>query len=115
MPPGPLSRHLLCVGVTRFSDGLSFLLDREPIRFVNRGDTKRITAQRGDTWYGLAAEYLKPIPNAEQLFWAICDFQPTPVIDPTVDPVPGAIIYVPSADFIIANYFTDSRRDQDQI
>lgn len=115
MPPGPLSRHLLCVGVTRFSDGLSFLLDREPIRFVSRSDTKRITVQRGDTWYGLAAEHLKPIPNAEQLFWAICDFQPTPIIDSTIDPVPGTLVYVPSADFIIANYFTDSRRDQDQI
>lgn len=115
MPPGPLSRHLLCVGVTRFSDGLSYLLDREPIRYVNRGDNKRVQAKRGDTWYSLAAEHLVPIPNAEQLFWVICDFQPDPILDPTIAPTPGTIYYIPSPDFVTANYFSDARRDQDQL
>lgn len=115
MPPGPLSRHLLCVGVTRFSDGLSYLLDREPVRFVNRSDTQRVQAKRGDTWYSLAGEHLIPIPNAEQLFWAVCDFQPTPILDPTIDPTPGSIVYIPSTEFILSNYFSDSRRDQEQV
>ncbi len=110
-----LSRHFLCVGVTRIDDGLTFLLDREPIRFQTRKDTKRIIAREGDTWYSLASEHFQSIPNGEQLFWVICDFQPVPVIDATEDPIAGSIVYIPAEDFVIANYFVESRRDQNEI
>lgn len=109
------SRHFLCVGVTRIDDGLTFLLDREPVRFQVHKDTKRIVAREGDTWYSLASEHFPSIPNGEQLFWAICDFQPVPVIDSTIDPIAGTLVYIPAEDFVIANYFGESRRDQNEI
>ncbi len=115
MSVGSLSRHFLVTGVTRINDGLTFLLDREPVRFQPRRDNRRVIARAGDTWHSLAAQHLKSIPNAEQLFWVICDYQPTPVVDCTMDPVAGEVIVIPSEDFVMSAYFTDSRRDQDVI
>lgn len=115
MAVGSLSRHFLVTGVTRVNDGLTFLLDREPLRFRIRKDNKRVIARGGDTWQGLAAQHLKSIPNAEQLFWVICDYQPTPIVDSTVDPEPGTIIFIPAEDFVMSEYFSDARRDNDEI
>lgn len=115
MAAGSLSRHFLVTGVTRISDGLTFLLDREPVRFQPRRDNRRVIARAGDTWQSLASQYLKAISNAEQLFWVICDYQPTPIVDCTTDPVPGSIVVIPSEDFVMSTYFNDSRRDQDVI
>jgi hypothetical protein len=109
------SRHFLCTGVTRVNDGLTFLFDREPVYFQPRKDNRRIVARSGDTWYSLAAEYFPSTPEGEQLFWVICDYQPVPVLDATVDPEPGTVIYVPAEDFVSATYFADSRRDQNII
>ncbi len=105
------SRHYLCVGVTRIDDGLTFLLDRDPIRFQPSKDNKRVVAREGDTWQSLASEHFTGINNGEELFWAICDYQPVPVLDSTVDPVAGTTVYIPSEDFLLANYFSESRRD----
>lgn len=115
MAAGSLSRHFLVIGVTRITDGLTFLLDREPIRFRVRKDNKRVIARGGDTWQGLAAQHLKAVPNAEQLFWVICDYQPTPIVDSTIDPEPGTIIHIPAVDFVMSAYFNDSQRDNDLI
>ena len=115
MPPGPLSRHLLSVGVSRVTDGLTFLLDPEPFRFVNRSDNRRVVVEAGDTWQGLAQEHLRPINNANELWWVICFFQPEPVLDPTVPPTPGTVVYIPSPEFVTSDWFADSRRDDYEI
>jgi hypothetical protein len=109
------SRYLMTLGATRVSDGLTYLLDREPLRFQPRSDNKRVVARAGDTWWSLASEHLAALTNPEQLFWVICDYQPMPVLDSTVDPTPGTIVYIPDEDFVMSYYFADSRREQDTI
>lgn len=105
----------MTLGATRISDGLTFMLDREPLYFQPRSDNKRIVAEKGDTWWSLAAKHLSALRNPEQFFWVLCDYQPTPILDPTVDPTPGAIVFIPDEDFFMSTYFADSRRDQDTI
>lgn len=112
MPPGTNSRHLLSIGVSRVTDGLTYLLDREPFRFVNRSDTRRVMANGGDTWQSLAAQHLRSIDNAEELWWVLADFQPEPVIDPTEAIEAGTIIFVPNEEFILSEIFADARRDE---
>lgn len=115
MPPGLQSRHTLTTGVTRVADGLTYLLDREPFRFVARSDTRRVIAQEGDTWQTLAATHLGPIVGAEHLWWVIPDFQPDAVVDPTTALRPGSIIYIPSPEFVLSELFSDVRRDEVEI
>lgn len=112
MPPGTNSRHLLTTGVTRIEDGLTFLLDREPFRFVNREDNKRVTVRGGDTWQSLAVEHMGSIERAEELWWVLADFQPDPIVDPTEALEAGKIIFVPSEDFVLSTVFADVRRDE---
>jgi hypothetical protein len=100
------------VGVSRITDGQTYLLDREPFRFVNRGDNKRVIAKGGDTWQSLAAEHLQPINNAEELWWVLADFQPDPIVDPTEALEAGRVIFIPSSDFVLSEIFADARRDE---
>ena len=111
MPPGIGSRHLQTLTVTRTTDGQAYLLDREPIRYVDRADNKRIIAQQSDTWQSLAANYLEPLPNPDNFYWVICDFQPDPIIDPTIQPTPGTIVYIPAPEYVLGNYWSPSRED----
>lgn len=111
MPPTGFSRHLLTISVARIEDGLEYLLDREPFRFVNRGDNKRVIAAGTDTWHSLAFQHLAPIANAADLWWLIADFQPEPVVDPTILPVPGSTVYIPSTEFVLSTIFSENNAD----
>jgi hypothetical protein len=111
MPPGPNSRHLIAPMVTRVDDGLTFVLDREPFRFVPRPDNRRVVVEEGETWHNLAATHLQPISRAQDLWWVICDFQPTPVLDPTQQPIPGSVVFIPSPEFVQGTILSDSRAE----
>lgn len=50
----------------------------------------------GDTLHSLAATYFAGMPNPETLWWIIADYQPEPIIDPTISLTPGDIIVIPS-------------------
>lgn len=109
------SRYFMTLGATRIGDGLTFMLDREPLYFQPRSDNKRVVAQANDTWWSLASTHLTALSNPEQFYWAICDYQPNPILDATVNPTPGTIIFIPDADYLMSVYFADSRRDEDAI
>lgn len=50
----------------------------------------------GDTLWTLAAQYFDGMPYSHTLWWAIADYQPDPIIDPTVQLEPGELIVIPS-------------------
>lgn len=52
--------------------------------------------EAGDTLHGLAAGYYNGMPNPATLWWVIADYQPVPIIDPTVVLTPGDLIIIPS-------------------
>lgn len=86
--------------VLSFTDPVSssLLLEmRTPYGY--RDDSTNIAhrAVEGDTWWTIAARYYRSISSrASGLWWAVKDYQPTPVTDPTLSIRPGALIIVMS-------------------
>lgn len=98
----PDSRY---VNVEHLADtaGRIYTADRIPFRFTQRDDSILHIAQAGESWWGLAQKYYFEISDRPSgLWWVICDFQPQPVVDPTLIIQPGSEVVVPSA-FTVRN------------
>ena len=95
MPPLAGSRYSFCQG---FQDeqGRWMLTDREPYRFHEHADTRGHVVAQGNTLFELAGRYFAPLPRACGYWWAIADFQPVPIVDPTLALEPGTRIFIPS-------------------
>lgn len=103
------SRYRYCDEV-RDEQDRNYLLEREPFRYMDEPDNIYHTAQDGDTWWGLAHVYFQGIPRACGLWWVIADFQPTPVLDPTLCLKAGTTIIVPSMRTLRMQVFDNQRR-----
>ena len=77
-------------------EGRSYVGEREPFRFRELPDTRTHIVVEGDTLFTLAGRYLAPLPRACGFWWAIADFQPDPVFDPTLELERGRALFVPS-------------------
>lgn len=109
-PVSKYSRNLFCTGQLD-ANGNLFISERVPFRFIELDDTTEYTANAGDTWASLAFAYYGSIEDAASLLWnVIPDFQPVPIVDPTINIVPGAIIYIPSLQTVETLIFAESRR-----
>ncbi|MCP4573341.1 MAG: hypothetical protein GY838_13380 [bacterium] len=93
----PESRYYSSETYTAWN-GLVLLGEYEPYRYADRDDNIVHTATEGDTWFTLAQMYYWMISTrACGLWWIACDFQPVPVVDPTLAIPGGKIILLPSA------------------
>lgn len=111
MPPGSASRYLGSVGA--YDDaGAMYLADREPYRYAPKlqGVIRHVVAE-GDSLPGIAYRYyagLQGVGGAdsvwgpEHLWWLIAEFQPVPILDPTLGVTPGSVLYVPPPAAVIA-------------
>ncbi len=95
MPPRVGSRHSFALGV-RDAGGVLHLTEREPYRFRAHTDNRVHVVVQGDTLWGLAGRYFAPLPRACGFWWAIADFQPDPVVDPTLLLEPGRRMFIPT-------------------
>jgi hypothetical protein len=95
VPPRVGSRYGFSLGV-RDDVGLLQLTDREPYRFRAHADNRVHMAVQGDTFWDLAGRYFAPLPRACGYWWAVADFQPDPVVDPTLVLEPGRRVFIPS-------------------
>ena len=84
MAPRTGSRHLFALGVPD-ELGRRFLSEREPYRFKEHTDTRVHVVAQGDTLEGLAGRYFAPLPRACGFWWVLADFQPDPIVDPTLE------------------------------
>jgi hypothetical protein len=74
-----------------------YLPDREPFGYRDRPDNLVHLVSRGDDWSSIAEKYYYEVSTrACGLWWILCDFQPQPVIDPTLELAPGLEVIVPS-------------------
>jgi hypothetical protein len=90
------SRYYASQPYTAWS-GYTLLEEYQPFRYVARDDNIVHEAQAGDTWWNLAQLYYQDISDrAAGLWWAIVDFQPEPVVDPTLEIPPSKLIIIPS-------------------
>jgi len=108
MPPGASSRYIFTQGVIEGDD--TFLTDRVPFRYRDLDDNRIHIAKAGDTFDGLAGFYFRGMPRACGFWWAIADFQPIPVVDPTVAIEPGTRIVIPSVRVLTTVILGERRR-----
>lgn len=95
MPPAVGSRYSFCLGVRDDSDRL-YLTERDPYRYHPHTDNRVHVVVKGDTLFNLAGRYFAPLPRACGFWWAIADYQPQPIIDPTLELEIGLQLYIPS-------------------
>jgi hypothetical protein len=95
MPPRVGSRFAGSLGL-RDENGQLFLTEREPFGYRDYPDNRTHTARQGDTLFGIAGRYFAPLPRACGYWWAIADFQPEPIVDPTLELPIGSELVVPA-------------------
>jgi len=93
------SRYRYCQQLTD-ENGVAYLSEREPLKYEKQSDNRFHTVMEGDTWWGLAHRYFSSFQNKSRLWWIIAEFQPTPVIDPTLKLVAGSVVVVPSERYV---------------
>ena len=109
MPPKTGSRYMFCLGV-RDAQGRRFLTEREPYGFHKHEDTRLHLVVEGDSLWGLAGRYFAPLPRACGFWWAIADFQPDPIIDPTLKLQLGRQLFIPSLRVLTDVILSEQRR-----
>lgn len=109
MPPYVGSRYSLCSA--RIDEaGRVLFNEREPYRFTRHADTREHVVKQGETLFGLAGAYFSALPRGCGYWWAIAEFQPDPILDPTLALEPGRKLYIPSARVLTDIILGESRR-----
>lgn len=109
MPPRRFSRYSFTTATLDENDVL-YLHEPEPFGFTTLRDTRvHVVEEPQDIWT-LAARYFRGLPRPAGLWWIIADFQPDPIIDPTLRLQAGTVLYIPSIRTVLENVFSDSRR-----
>jgi len=95
MGPRARSRYLISTA-SRDETGRMVLSDREPHRFAEFPDNRSHSVVLGDTLFHLAGRYFAPLSRACGFWWVIADFQPDPIVDPTLELELGRVLVIPS-------------------
>lgn len=100
MQRSPESRYFAAEEYTAWN-GTILLSEAVPFRYVERDDNIVHQAVEGDSWFTLAEMYYWMLSHrAAGLYWIGCDFQPEPVVDPTLAIQGGKTIILPSASVV---------------
>lgn len=103
------SRYQFCTVLG--GDGQTAHLDeREPFRFRDESDNRFYTTKEGDTWWGLAWRFFTGFPNRSLLWWLLCEYQPEPVVDPTIVIPAGTTVVIPSERLLRTKVFSPENR-----
>ena len=109
MPPQFGSRYGFCLGVLD-AHSRRMLTEREPYAYRPFPDNRAHRVVDGDTLFNLAGRYFAPLPRACGYWWAIADFQPDPIIDPTLALAAGQTIVIPATRVLTDVILAESRR-----
>lgn len=100
----------------RFSDietdaaGRRFLGERARFTYRDLPDNRIHTVSAGQKLHHVAQLYFGQMPRAGNLWWVIADFQPEPIMDPTIELEAGRALVVPSMRVVEEFIFASSRR-----
>lgn len=110
MAPRRFSRYTFANGYVDDEDGAFMLEDAIPFEYVEREDNRHHEVREGDNLQSLAGSYFPSFERPDGLWWVIADFQPDPIIDPTVKLSVGSIVVIPSERFVLEEVFDEARR-----
>ena len=74
------------------------------------GENGVVRVAQGDTLEGLAGRYFAPLPRACGFWWVLADFQPDPIVDPTLELDVGRRLVVPSLRVLTDVILSEQRR-----
>ncbi len=109
MAPRTGSRHSFALGV-RDELAQLFLTEREPYRFREHTDTRVHIVAQDELLFDLAGRYFAPLPRACGFWWVLADFQPDPIVDPTLELEVGRRLLVPSLRVLTDVILSEQRR-----
>ena len=109
MAPRAGSRHSFALGL-RDEEARLFLSEREPYRYREHPDTRVHVVAQGDSLFDLAGRYFAVLPRGCGFWWAIADFQPDPIVDPTLELEVGRRVFVPSLRVLTDVILGEQRR-----
>ncbi len=110
MPPRRWSRFTFCTAL-KDADGTLFLTDPEPFGYQLFTDNRLHVVKEGESLFTLAGRYFAPLPRPAGLWWVLADFQPEPILDPTLALTPGTTLVVPSLRTVQEEIFNERRRE----
>ena len=110
MPPRRWSRFTFCTAL-QDDDGILFLTEREPFGYQPFTDNRLHVVKEGESLFTLAGRYFAPLPRPAGLWWVLADFQPEPILDPTLALTPGTTLVVPSLRTVQEEIFNEHRRE----
>ena len=105
----PRSRYQYCIA-QRDTDGNLYLDEREPFRHRDEPDNSFHVVVDGDTLWGLAHRYFSGMRRPAGLWWIIAEYQPEPIVDPTIRLLVGETIIIPSQRLVKTEIFSEDRR-----
>ncbi len=109
MPPQLRSRYVF-TKIVIDDQGKSHLTEREPFRFREFSDNQFYTAKDGDTLFNVAGRFFRPLERAAGFWWAIADFQPDPIVDPTLRLELGRVLIIPSVSVLLNEILGEDQR-----
>lgn len=108
------SRYTFCEARTD-ENGRLFLDERAPYRYRVLSDNSIHLVKEGETIWSIAGQHFRPHPRAAGLWWAVADFQPNPIHDPTIQLVPGSILVLPSLRTVLEDMLGEARRSESRL
>ena len=103
---------------TTYTDtaGARFLTEPPLIPYVDSLDNKVHTVTGGESLQDIAHKYFGDFGSdtfpAAALWYIVAQFQPTPIIDPTLRLPAGLRLYIPSKAYVASRVFDKSRRNK---
>jgi hypothetical protein len=110
MPPKIYSRHEFTGSILDSADR-RLLTDRVPYRYANRIDDTAHVVSAGESLFSIAGRYFGSISDrGAGLWWIIADYQPDPILDPTLRLQEGSTLFIPSTRTVLDEILNPKRR-----
>jgi hypothetical protein len=82
------------------STGELYIGSRDRLFYANMSNIEPHIVEDGDTLWSLAARYYGGEDGEANLWWVIADFQPEPILDPTIALQAGSTILIPPFSYV---------------
>lgn len=108
------SRHLFCEQWLDDEQRL-FLDARRPYRYRAFDDNTVHLVKDGESIFSIAGHHFIGQDRAAGLWWIIADFQPEPIIDPTIQLIAGTQLILPSIQKVQSEILGEARRSESRV